>query len=180
MFTNVEDFVKAQSEAFKATNTVATTAFEGAKKLAELNMQTAKAGIEESTAQVKALLAAKDVKALTEMITASFSQMAKPEGKAAHYAKSVYEISSATGTEVGSLIEKQVATTQKQILASVEALAKNAPAGSEGLVNIIKQGVVTANSAYDQMHQASKQLVDMLEANLSGAAKAASSAAKKR
>jgi len=48
--------MKAQSEAFKTSNTVATTAFEGAKKLLELNVQAAKAGMEESNAQLKALM----------------------------------------------------------------------------------------------------------------------------
>ncbi len=174
MFPSIEDLMKAQSEAFKASNTVATTAFEGAKKLLELNVQAAKAGMEESSAQLKALMAAKDVKTMNDMLTELFSQYAKPDGsKTATYVKSVYEISTATGAEVTSLIEKQVTASQKQLLASVDALAKNAPPGSEGVVNVLKQSVVSANSAYEQVNVATKQLLEMVEANFSGATKAA-------
>lgn len=174
MFPSIEDLMKAQSEAFKASNTVATTAFDGAKRLLELNVQAAKAGMEESNAQLKALMAAKDVKTLNEMLTDLFTQYSKPDSsKAATYVKQVYDISTATGSEVSALIEKQVSTSQKQLLESVEALAKNAPAGSESAVSTLRQSVVAANSAYEQVNQASRQVIEMLEANFSGATKAA-------
>jgi phasin family protein len=181
MFANVEDLVKVQQELLKATNNVASTAFEAAKKLAELNMQTARTGFEESAAQMKTLMSTKDPKQLAELISQMSSQFADPEsGKAAAYAKKVYEISSATGNELTALIEKQIAVTQKQLLVAVDALAKNAPAGSEGVVNLIKQGVVGVNAAYDQITQGTKQLVEMMESNVANASKTASAAAKKR
>ena len=58
MFPSIDELMKAQAEAFKTTNSVATTAFDGARKLLELNVQAARAGMEESSAQLKALLAA--------------------------------------------------------------------------------------------------------------------------
>lgn len=176
VYPSIEDLMKAQAEAFKTSNTVATTAFEGAKKLLELNVQAAKAASEESTAQLKALMAAKDVKSLNELLTGLFTDFAKPDGtKAAAYVKQVVDISTATGTEVGSLIEKQVSTSQKQLLDAVDALSKSAPAGSEGVVNMLKQSVVSANAAYEQVNSATKQLLSMVEANLVGATKAAAS-----
>ena len=179
MFANVEDLVKVQQEMLNATNNVAATAFEAAKKLAELNMQTARAGFEESAAQMQALMSAKDPKALTDLVSQMSAQLANPgSGKAATYAKKVYEISSQTGAELSALIEKQVAATQKQLLVAVDALAKNAPAGSDSVVNLLKQGVVNLNSAYDQIAQGTKQLVDLMESNATAAGKAAT--AKKR
>ena len=180
MFANVEDLVKVQQDLLKATNNVASTAFEAAKKLAELNMQTAKAGFEESASQMKALMSAKDPKAVTELLQQMSAQFTNPEGgKAAAYAKKVYEISSATGNELTALIEKQITATQQQLLVAVDALAKNAPPGSEGVVNLIKQGVVNVNSAYDQIAQGTKQLVDRMETNATNAAKAATAARKR-
>jgi phasin family protein len=173
MFPSIEDLMKAQAEAFKASNTVATTAFEGAKKLLELNVQAAKAGMEESNAQLKALMAAKDVKTLNDMLTELFTQYSKPDSsKAVAYVKQVYDISTATGSEVTALIEKQVAASQKQLLESVEALAKNAPPGAETAVTALRQSVVTANAAYQQVNVATRQLFEKIEANLGGAAKA--------
>lgn len=175
MFPSIDDLMKAQAEAFKTSNSVATTAFDGARKLLELNVQAARAGMEESSAQLKALLAAKDVKSVNDMLTDLFNQYSKPDtSKAVAYVKHVYDISSATGAEVGALIERQIAASQKQLLDSVDALAKSAPAGSEGAVNALRQSVVTANAAYEQVAVATKQVIDMIDANLAGAAKAAS------
>jgi phasin family protein len=174
MFPTIEELMKAQADAFKASNTVASTAFEGVKKLLELNVQAAKAGMEESNAQLKALMAAKDAKALNDLLTNLFTQYAKPDGtKAAAYVKDVYDISTATGAEVAALIEQQMSASQRQLLAAVDALAKSAPAGSEGVVNMLKQGVVSANAAYEQIQAATRQLFDLIDANVNGAAKAA-------
>ena len=176
MFPSIEDLMKAQAEAFKASNTVATNAFDGARKLLELNAQAARAGMEESNAQLKALLAAKDVKTLNDLLTDLFTQYSKPDtSKALAYVKQVYDISSATGAEVTALIEKQVSASQKQLLDSVDALAKNAPAGSADAVNALRQSVVTANAAYDQVNVATRQMLGLIEANLGGVNKAATS-----
>ena len=127
MFPSIDELMKAQAEAFKTTNSVATTAFDGARKLLELNVQAARAGMEESSAQLKALLAARDVSALNTLLADLFSQFSKPEGnKAAAYVKDVYDIAQQTHSQVAELIEKQVASSQQQLLAAVDALAKNA------------------------------------------------------
>jgi phasin family protein len=174
MFPSIEDLMKAQADAFKASNTVASTAFEGAKRLLELNVQAARVGMEESNAQLKALMAAKDVKALNDMLTELFTQYSKPDtSKAVAYVKQVYDISSATGSEVTALIEKQVSASQKQLLDAVDTLAKSAPAGSEGAVNALRQSVITANAAYEQVNVASKQVLEMIDAQVGGATKAA-------
>ncbi len=174
MFPSIQDLMKAQADAFKASNTVASTAFDGAKRLLELNVQAARAGMEESNAQLKALMAAKDVKTLNEMLTDLFTQFSKPDSsKAVAYVKQVYDISTATGSEVSYLIEKQVSASQKQLLEAVDTLAKSAPAGSEGAVNALRQSVITANAAYEQVNVASRQVLDMIEANIAGASQAA-------
>ncbi|MDO4683030.1 MAG: phasin family protein [Lautropia sp.] len=180
MFPSIDDLLKAQSEAFKTSNTVATAAFDGAKKLLELNVQAARAGMEESSAQLKALMAAKDVNTLNTMLADLFAQYGKPDGsKAASYVKNVYEITQETSAQVSALIEQQVSSTQRQLLASVDTLVKNAPAGSESAVNLLKQSVVNANAAYEQLQAASKQVLEMIDANIAGLSKAASTPKKK-
>ena len=97
MFPSIDELMKAQAEAFKTTNSVATTAFDGARKLLELNVQAARAGMEESSAQLKALLAARDVSALNTLLADLFSQFSRPEGnKAAAYVKDIYDITQQT------------------------------------------------------------------------------------
>jgi len=91
----------------------------------------------------------------------------------------VYEIANDTGTEITKLFEKQFAEGNKQLNATIEALAKNAPAGSEGVVTFVKSAVTAANTAYDQVNKATKQAVEMAEANLASVAKTARPASKK-
>jgi hypothetical protein len=50
-------------------------------------------------------------------------------------------------------------------------MAKNAPAGTEGVVTLVKQAVSAANSAFDQVSKATKQAVEVAEANMAAAAK---------
>ena len=174
MFPSIDELMKAQAEAFKTTNSVATTAFDGARKLLELNVQAARAGMEESSAQLKALLAARDVSALNTLLADLFSQFSKPEGnKAAAYVKDVYDIAQQTHSQVAELIEQQ-------LLPAVDALAKNAPAGSEGAVKLLRQSVVEANTAFEKVQAASRQVLDLIDANVNNLARTGEAAAKKK
>jgi hypothetical protein len=92
----------------------------------------------------------------------------------------VYDIASGTGTEIARLVEKQLSEGNKQITASIDAMAKTAPAGSEGMVTLLKTAVSAANSAYEQVNKATKQAVEAAEANLVAAAKVARPAASRK
>jgi hypothetical protein len=97
--------------------------------------------------------------------------------KFAAYAKHVYEISNETGSEIAKLVEKQFADSNRQLHAAIDALAKSAPAGSEGIVTFVKQAVSAANTAYDQVNKATRQVVEMTEANVAAAGKTATAGA---
>ena len=42
---------------------------------------------------------------------------------------------------------------------------KNAPAGTESAVALVKSAITAANNAYESVHKAAKQAADMAEAN---------------
>ena len=149
--TSPEDLLKSQLE---ATSAAATKTLEGFQKLAALNMQTAKASLEQSSEQINALLNARDAKTLTELVT-SFAKLS-PE-KFAAYANAVYAISKETGGQIGSMVEKQVAESNAQLAAAIESLAKNAPAGSKNAVDFITQSMNAAKQSYEQMQAAASQ-----------------------
>lgn len=157
-----EEVVQAQSEALKAIGSASQKTLEGFQKLAALNLQTAKASIETATEQIKALLAAKDLKNLTELV----SSLAKPSGdKFVAYAKAVYATSSETGLDLVDLVRGQLEKGNHQLLAQIQEFAKNTPAGSDGAVQFTKQVLSAATSAYEQLTTATKSFVD---ASLSG------------
>ena len=95
------------------------------------------------------------------------------------YAKHLYDITSGTGTEIARIVEKQFAESNKQLTASIDAMAKNAPAGTEGMVTLVKQAMSAANNAYEQVNKATKQAVEVAEANMAAAAKSARPVVKK-
>ncbi|MFM1990420.1 MAG: hypothetical protein RJA99_3377 [Pseudomonadota bacterium] len=174
MFTTPDQMVAMHKAALESFQSVAAKSFEGFEKLAELNLAATKSTFEESAEQFKALLEVKDVKALADLAAGSAQPAAD---KLTAYAKHVYEITSETGSEITKLIEKQLADSNKQLYAAIDALGKNAPAGSEGVVTFMKSAVSAANTAYDQVNKATKQVVELAEANLSAAAKTATAAA---
>jgi phasin family protein len=149
-----EDFMKLQRDAVDASNRAAAKALDGFQKLAELNMQTARAALEQSTEQIEALLSARDAKTLTELVTS----MAKlsPEQFSA-YAKAVYAISSETGTDLAALVQQQVGDGNAKLAAAVEALAKAGPGAPPNANEFITQSLNAAKSAYEQMQAAAQQ-----------------------
>ena len=146
-----EDLLKSQVE---ASGAAASKTLDGFQKLAALNMQTARAALEESTDQINALLSARDAKTLAELAT-SFARLS-PD-KFAAYANAVYAISKETGSELGAMVEEQIAESNAQLAATIESLAKNAPPGSTGAVDFITQSMNAAREAYDQMQTAARQ-----------------------
>lgn len=176
MVTTPEQLVQLNQETLDTFQAVALKSIEGFEKLADLNIQAIKASLTESNDQVKAVLGAKDAKSLGDFAT-TVGQPAVE--KFTSYAKHVYEIANETGTEIAKLFEKQLAEGNKQLTATIEALAKNAPAGSEGVVTFVKSAVSAANTAYDQVNKAAKQAVELAEANVAAATKTARAAGKK-
>ncbi|MEN9760523.1 MAG: hypothetical protein RI906_349 [Pseudomonadota bacterium] len=160
MITKPEDLMKLQAQALQATGDAAAKTLEGFQRLAELNMQTARATLEQSSEQISALLAARDTKTLTELVTS----LARPQqDQFSAYAKAVFAIYQDTGAELGTMVEKQVAQSNRQLADAVETFAKTAPAGSEGAVAFIRQSLEAARSAYDQVNATARQFADVAE-----------------
>ena len=174
MFTTPDQMVALHKAALESFQAMAAKSFAGLEKLAELNMAATKSSFEDSAEQFKTLLEIKDVKALTDFAAGAAQPAAD---KLTAYAKHVYEITSDTGTEIAKLFEKQLTDGNRQLHSAIDALAKNAPAGSEGVVTFMKSAVSAANTAYDQVNKATKQVVEMAEANLVAAGKTASTSA---
>ena len=176
MVNSPAQMFELQKVALDTLQALTLKSVEGFEKIAELNIQAVKTSVAESGDQLKALFAAKDAKAFGELAMVGAQPAAE---KAAAYTMHVYEIASQTGTDIAQLFEKQFADSNKQLAAAIETMAKNAPAGSEGMVTFVKSAVSAANTAYDQVNKATKQVVEMAEANVAAATKTGRAAGKK-
>jgi phasin family protein len=168
MINTPEQLMQLHRDSFQMMQTAAIASISGLEKLAALNMQAARSSLEESAEIAKSLLAAKDVKSLSELTATAMQPAAE---KYASYAKHCYEIATETSNELSRLVEKQMADGNKQLFAALDTMARNAPAGSEGMVTLVKSAVSAANTAFDQVSRATKQVVEMAEANIASATK---------
>ncbi|MDL5032058.1 TIGR01841 family phasin [Pelomonas sp. APW6] len=137
-------------------------AFEGVEKLVELNLQVAKATLAEVAENTQAALSVKDAQELLALQTSLLQPSAE---KAAAYSRHLYDIATATNAEVAKVAEAQFADVQTKFNAVVDNAAKNAPAGTENAVALVKSAVAAANNAIENIQKAAKQATEVADAN---------------
>ena len=150
-------------------------AFEGVEKLVELNVQASKAALAETANHTQAVLSVKDAQELLALQAGLMQPLAE---KAAAYSRHLYDIASGTTAEFSKAVEGQTAEFQSKFASMVDSAAKNAPAGSETAVAVMKSAVAAATNAYESVQKAVKQASDMAEANLTAVSNTAVSATK--
>ena len=150
-------------------------AFEGMEKMVELNLAASKAVLADVSANSQALLTVKDAQELMALQAAVLQPVAE---KAAAYSRHLYDIATSTGSEFTKVAEAKAAEAQASVGALVDSVAKNAPAGSDSVVSIMKGAVTAANSALESVQKAVKQATEMAEANFQAVSASAATATK--
>lgn len=150
-------------------------AFEGVEKLVELNVTASRAALNEAASHAQAVFGVKDAQELLALQAGLFQPLAE---KAASYSRHLYDIAAGTGSELGKAVEVQTAEVQKNFANLVDTASKNAPAGSETAVAVMKSAVSAANNAFESVQKAVKQATDAAEANFNAVANTAADAAK--
>ena len=160
------------------------SAFAGFEKMVELNLTATKAALSETMGHAHAAMGVKDMQELMALQAGMFQPLAE---KSVSYSRHLYDIATSTSTEFTKVAEAKAAEAQASVGALVDSVAKNAPAGSDSVVSIMKGAVTAANSALESVQKAVKQASEMAEANFHAvsataatATKQASAAAKKR
>ena len=164
---------------FAMFSSLTAKAFEGMEKLVELNMTATKATLEESAATTRQLLSAKDPQEFFSLTAAQ----AKPSAeKAMSYSRQVADIARGTQAEFTRAAEQQIAETSTKVSTLVDEVTKNAPAGTENIVAVVKASLGNANAGYEQFSKTAKQAAQTVETNVTAAmsqfAQAAQSATK--
>ena len=154
---------KANVETFLA---VANAQFAALEKLATLNANTVRSAFEDSIANTRALLGAKDVQELVSLQN-SFAQPAIE--KAIAYSKSVYEVATDANAEFSKVAERRVAEWNENFVTLLDKVSKNSPAGSDVAVAAVKSMLAAGNSASDNFSKIAKQATEIAEANVTAA-----------
>ena len=171
----VEQVLASQKASIETLLGLTSKAFEGVEKIVELNMTASKAALAESSEHAKALLSVKDAQELLALQSALFQPLAE---KTAAYSRHLYDIASGSSAEFGKTVEGQAADVQKKFMGLVDNAAKNAPAGSETAVAVMKSAVAAASNALESVQKAVKQATDVAQSNFNAVAASAVDAAK--
>jgi phasin family protein len=171
-FSN-DQFIATQKSSVEALTGLTQTAFASFEKLVELNMAASKAVLSESMSNLQALTSAKDAQSLLALQ----SGMIKPlTEKAASYSRHLYDIVSAAGADFSKAFESSTAESQKNVTALLENSLKNAPAGSEAAVAVIKSAITAGNTAVETAQKSAKQAAQLVESNINSISSASQKA----
>ena len=159
MFTP-DQVIAAQKSNLETLFGLSQKAFEGVEKIVALNLQATKAALDEAAEMA---LGAKDPK----QIFAAQADLLQPAAdKAAEYGRQLFDITTEINAEVGKVAEDTASQARKQIMAVVETAAKNAPAGSEQAISLVKASLIAANEAFDGAQKFAKRSAEAVEANV--------------
>ena len=161
---------KSNVEAFSGLSEKAFASFE---KLIELNMAASKALLGESISHLQALTEVKDAQALMTLQSGLVKPMAE---KAASYSRHVYDIVSGSSADFTKVFESASAESQKTVTELLETSLKNAPAGSEAAVAVIKSAITAGNNAVETAQKSAKQAAQLVESNITALSTAAQKA----
>ena len=150
-------------------------AFAGVEKLVALNLSAGRAALAESAAHTKALLAAKDAQEVAALNTQFVQPLAE---KSAAYGREVYDIASKAGSSLSKDLEGKAAEGQQAFHAYLEGALRNAPAGADQAVALVKQAMSASTAAAESVQKAVKQAVSMAETSVQNATNTAVKAAK--
>jgi phasin family protein len=170
MFSIPEQFSNATKANFESQfaifSSLTNKTFEGVEKLVDLNLTAAKASLEDTSAAAKQLLAAKDPQ---EFFSLSAAQAQPTAEKAIAYSRHLASIAQSTASEFSKAVEAQILETNRKVIALVDEVSKNAPAGTENAVSLFKSALGSANAGYEQFTRTAKQAAEAYEANVNAA-----------
>lgn len=176
MYQTPEQLVAINKANLEVAMKFAGVALQGAERILDLQLNAAKTAFADSVENAKAIAAVKDL----QQLAALKDSMAQPTiEKATAYAKSVYDVTTATQAEFGKLVEEQVSEFNKQVVTALDKMMKTAPAGSEVGIAALKSGIAAVNSAYDNVSKVAKQFTEATQSNIEAVVKQAANGAKK-
>jgi phasin family protein len=166
MYPNQAQILEIQKTQVDALHAFAGSIFQATEKLAQLNLETSRAFLQDTAGTAHTLLTAKD----PQELAAIAGTMAQPGAeKLANYSRSAYTIASAAGAEIAKVVETQIAEGNRKLAEMIDMAAKSAPAGSEHAISLIKNSLSAANTAFDAVTKATRQATETAESNLAAA-----------
>jgi len=143
---------------------------ERSQKLSEINFEATKSLLDEVNGTVAQVMSAKDPQAFFSMTQdGSLDQYA---GKLLAHQQAVTKVVREAGEEIAQMTEAGVEQIKVSLKDWMDALAANAPAGSESMVNAMKTSLETTLHGVGQIQAAAKEVASNVEETTEQAVKA--------
>ena len=177
MFAVPEPLAPVNKAAVESAISYSKIVFESAEKLLELNFKVAKSALAENARNAKVLAGAKD---LQELVALRQSNAQPAVEKMIAYSKAVYEVAAETHSALQSFVDTDAAEAKKNVAALLDKVVQSSPVGSETMQAALKAVMTAADSVYDSMSKAAKQVTEMTQASVAAAAPGHALPAKKK
>jgi phasin family protein len=164
--TQPTDQIAAWNQAaYEAAMSYARASLASAEQLLTLNLETARATLDQAAKATRELMSSNDPQQLMAMRT----QLAQTNmQQAAAYAQSVYEIVSQTQAHLGKLFEQQMSRLTREAAAGAEPLGKGAP-GSDASSAALKSTFAATSAMLESLNQATRQFAELSETTMKAA-----------
>lgn len=170
MLNSPEQFTAAARAQLETQLQLATTLtdsmIDSMEKVIGLNLQAAKASLDNSVGNVQQLLAVKDPQ---ELLTASTSQAQPQTDIALTYVRHLASIATTTHFELAKAAETQVTESSRQLVSLLDNFGKVAPAGSDTALSMMKSAIDNVSSGYAQLNRSAKVAIEAMEHNVNAA-----------
>jgi phasin family protein len=163
---NAEQFSASQKANLTAAAELSQTAFAGFERFVELNMAAGKAAVGESFANMQALMGAKTPQ---DMMAVQAALVQPAFEKSVSYGRHLADIANSTSAVFTKTVEGKMAESEQAVKSLVENSLKNAPAGSEAAVAVIKTAFEASQTAAETLKKVAKQAADTAESNIKAA-----------
>ncbi|MFM0238371.1 TIGR01841 family phasin [Paraburkholderia phytofirmans] len=150
--------------------------FEGAEKLAALNLQAVRSTLAEAQENMTKAPGTTDPLqwfALQSALTGPFAE------KSLSYGRQVFDIASTTQAELTQFAQAQYERHNARVQSFVEEAAKTAPAGSEAAIAAWKSAISATSTLYETLQKTGQQAVQAAESNFNSVAATASKTARR-
>ena len=164
--TQPTDQIAAWNQAaYEAAMSYARTSLASAERLLSLNLETARATLDQAAQATRELMSSND----PQQVMALRTRLAQTNmQQAATYAQSVYEIVSQTQAHLGKLFEEQMGRLTREMATGAESLGKSAP-GSDVSSAALKSTFAATSAMMESLNQATRQFAELTEATMKAA-----------
>jgi phasin family protein len=154
-----------ESQLHMATS-LTDTMIDSVEKVIGLNLQAAKASLDNSVGNVQQLLSLKDPQ---EFLNVSTAQSQPQVDIALTYARHLASIATATHVELTKVAETQVTESSRHWISLLDSFSKAAPAGSDTAISMMKSAIDNVSSGYAQLNRSAKVAIEAMEHQMSAA-----------